>query len=48
VAEHLVAVVERDPELRVRERLDDGALNLDDVVFSRHKKTRPGCGPDPA
>ncbi len=36
-----MAVVELDPEHRVREGLDDGAFNLDDVVCFCHKKTGP-------
>jgi hypothetical protein len=41
VPEGLVAVVQRDPELAVPERLDDLALELDLLFFFRQRSTPP-------
>src|SRR3954471_19335658 len=39
VGQDLVTVAELDPEHRVRESLDDGALDLDHTFFFRHVLT---------
>src|SRR3954469_17389933 len=39
VGQDLVTVAQLDPEHRVRERLDDGALDLDHTFFFRHVLT---------
>jgi hypothetical protein len=41
MTQDLMAVVELHPEHCIRERLDDRTLDLDYVVFTRHRRIRP-------
>src|SRR5690606_41344633 len=45
MAEHLVAVVQLDPEHRVGQRLNDGAFHLNDVLFAHRLSPPPPASP---